>query len=166
MFPFYSHSSGCNHKFDVILFDDANEIDEALSTMLFLFAPSSFILFGGPYRNVNDQLGINQKYPQWNLNQSMFERLRNATRCVLHLDSQHRFGEKLSQFVSKCLYGGKTIGYRKTGKPLDAVKIYHRKTDGFCQKFIKKIVNEFQPRLYSYGVVHPPNIVREYLQFG
>lgn len=154
----------CRHfsKFDVILFDDASEIDEAQSTMALLFSPSAVILFGDPCKKAMDPMGIEQKYPKHNLNQSMFERIRKSRRCVLHLDSQYRFGETISRFVSKYLYSGLSVGCRKMqpSKTLNGVSIYHRKNDGFCFGFIKNMLQHINPKQYSYGILHPPNINR------
>lgn len=151
--------SYCN-KFDVILFDDANEMDEALSTMPLLFSPSSIILFGDPFKKPNNYLGFDQKYPRFNLNQSMFERLRTHGRCVLHMESQHRFGESISRFLSKCFYADRPMGCRKLQplKPLDGVSVYHRNNDGFCFRFIKNMLERFNPTLYRYGIIYPPNV--------
>lgn len=149
----------CN-KFDVILFDDANKTDEALSTMTLLFSPSSMILFGDPNTKPNDDLGIDKKYPKLNLNQSMFERLRLSRCCVVHIDSQYRFSPKISQFISKCLYNELPVGCRKMqpSKPLDGVNVYHRANDGFCFRFIKNLMKRIDPKTYSFGIIYPPNI--------
>lgn len=158
----------CRHynKFDVVLFDDANEVNEALSTMMLLFSPSSVILFGDPYKKSVDELRIQQKYPKHNLNQSMFERIRKSKRCVLHLDSQYRFGDTISRFVSKCFYGQQNVGCRKFQplKPLDGINIFHRKTDGFCFKFIKNMIQHIAPTQYKYTIIYPPNIRRDAIE--
>lgn len=153
----------CN-KFDIILFDDASKMDEALSTMIFLFSPSSVILFGEPYKKADDHLNFNQKYPKSNSNQSMFERLRKTGRCVLHMESQFRFGEKISHFVSKFFCNGMAVNCRKLSpKPLDAFNVFHRKTDGYCFDFIKNTMQIIKPSAYNYGIIYPPNIERNSL---
>lgn len=138
-------------------------MNEVFSTMLLLFSPSALILFGDPAKKPSDSLMINQKYPNCNLNQSMFERLRTAKRCVLHLNAQHRFGEEVSKFLSSCFYNGHGIGHRRncSANDLDFVGIYHRKTDGFCFKFIKNMLKIYDPKALKYGIIHPPNIQRE-----
>lgn len=149
----------CN-KFDVILFDDAHEVNEALSTMLLLFSPSAVILFGDPYRGPIDCLGMQQKYPNHNFNQSMFERIRKCGRCVRHLDLQYRLGENLSRCMSTIFYGKRPLGCRRVqpSKPLDAMQIYHRKADAFCFSFIKNLLKKIKPKDYSYTIVYPPNV--------
>lgn len=166
MFSFIPNSSDryCN-KFDVVLFDDANETDEALSTMTLLFSPSCVILFGDPCKKAVDNVRIEPKYPKNNLNQSMFERLRTAGRCVLHIESQYRFGGNMSKFVQKCFYDGRVIGCRKVfpSKTLDRVSVYHSNNDGFCLKFITNMLKNIDPKVYNYGIIYPPNILRDTL---
>lgn len=154
----------CN-KFDVVLFDDAHDIEEAQSTMLLLFSPSAVILFGDPYRNPIDSFGMVQKYPKRNLNQSMFERLRKCGRCVRHLDSQYRFGDTVSRFVSALFYGKRSLGCRKTQpkKPLDLMHIYHREADGFCFDFIKNLMTMIKPKDYSYNIIYPPGVDQNHI---
>lgn len=146
-------------KYNVILFDDANEVNEAMSTVLLLFSPSALILFGDPVKKPVDMLEIDKKYPRHNLNQSMFERLRKFKRCVLHLNGQHRFGADVSDFVSKCFYGGGITECRKSN--LNYVRMYHRQTDGFCYKLIKNMQRHIDPRTFKYGIIHPPNVKKE-----
>lgn len=152
-------------KFDVILFDDAHNIDEALSTMLFLFSPSAVVLFGDPYRSAIDSLGMQQKYPNHRLNESMFERLRKCGRCTHHLESQYRFGETISQFVGELYYGKRRLGCRKmqTTKPLDCMSIYHRPNDGYCYGFIEKMLQQNNAKNYNFTILYPPNVRREVL---
>lgn len=129
---------------------------------LLSFTPSSIILFGDPARKAMDSLRIELKYPQKNLNQSMFARIIKFGRCV-RLESQHRFGENISRFLSKCYYSGHPIGYREFQhpKPLNAINIFHRTNDGFCFQWIRTLLKHINLKEYSLGIIHPPNVRRE-----
>lgn len=148
-------------KYDVILFDNASETDEMCSTLPLLFSPSALIMFGDRFRKPKDSLRLNQKYIDYNLNQSMFQRLFDAGHCVLNLKYTGRFSVPVLAFLNHCFY---EQSLQSIGQPSNAnaqmagFGVFHRRTDSFMFGLLRLLMQAMPPKDYKYGIILPPNI--------
>lgn len=144
----------------MILFDNASETDELNTTNAFRFSPKSFVMFGDPFRKPKDGNDLTSKYPNFNLNQSMFQRLFAAERCVFQLQYTHRFSPKVLNVLNNFFYKGtlQTGFVPKVLNSFNGFGLFHRYNDGFMYTFLQRLMEILSPDIYSYGIILPPNI--------
>lgn len=144
-------------KFDVILFDNASQIDEIYSTLPFLFKPSAFIMFGDCYRKPKDTHNLNSKY-NCTLNQSMFHRLVQADKNVLTLKHTLRYSDPVLKFLNN-FYDQSLQPYMQ--RPIQGMAgfaLFHRSQDRLLFRLLERIMQVLQPQQYKYGIILPQNI--------
>lgn len=152
----------CRHstKYDVILFDNASEIDELTSTLSLLFSPSALILFGDSYRKPKDSLSLNDKYGS-NLNQSMFQRIYNAGQCIFNLRHTARFSIPVLNFLNHCFYENALRQHVLPQTNRSAVAgfgLFHRRKDDLTYTLLSCLMEVLPPREHSYAIIMPPFI--------
>lgn len=130
------------------------------TTNAFRFSPKSFIMFGDPFRKPKDGNDLTTKYPNYNLNQSMFQRLFAANRCVFKLKYTHRFSPEVLNVLNKCFYRD-TLQSSFVPNVLESFNgfgLFHRYNDGLMYRFLQRFMEILSPVIYSYGIILPPNI--------
>lgn len=169
-FFFFSFYSICN-KYDVILYDNASESSELISIIPLCLSPSAYILFGDPDRKPNDSLHLDQKYEDYNLNQSMFKRMtsieygKTANNNVLRLNDQKRFSTPVHNFLNKCLYKSQLdppgLFNAESGASdrIAGFRMFHREKDGLMFDLLQRMMEISPPSISNtYGVIVPPNV--------
>ncbi|XP_055322839.1 uncharacterized protein LOC129578382 isoform X1 [Sitodiplosis mosellana] len=157
-------SRHCN-KFDVILFDNASEVNEITSTLPFILSPSSFVMFGDRFRTPTDSMDLAGKYRDYNLTQSMFGRFVNAGKCVLNLRYTYRFSPSVLHLLNQVFYN-QTLNNRalyNTKVEYKGFGVFHHYNDSFMLKLIERFMEFAPPKKCNYAIVLPPNIQRAYL---
>lgn len=133
-------------------------MNELTSTLAFLFSPSSFIMFGDRFRSPKDPMDLIVKYRTQNLNQSMFGRIVNGTRCVANLRYTYRFGTSVLKFLNHVFYSHSLIRFHPKPDEFKGFGLFHRSNDSYMFRLLERFMQFASPEQHQYAIVLPPNI--------
>lgn len=115
-------------------------------------------MFGDQFRSPRDSLDLDQKYPGYNLKQSMFKRFVSANKCVLKLKYTYRFSESIFKFLNEFHYENllRTVYNRNKIKGFGLI---HSDRDSHMFNLMERFMAFASPKKYSYAIILPPNIL-------